>query len=379
MTVPSPQVGAEHGGVAQPERARILGFDGLRGAAALLVVFHHLVADFFPVRDGWFEVAPSWRPAGFLGVDLFFVMSGYLVATLALDDHESGGRWRGGFYRRRAVRLLPALVALCAVHVAYSRLAGWSTEVEAKSMALIFTGTTNMAPAFSDMALSDGLVPLWTLALEWQFYVVFPLLLAVLPRDVRRHGAPLFAGAAVAVMVWRWHLYESGTPVAELFTRTDSRGDAILVGVALAFVWPMLRTLPQRIHVWSGWLALAAFVTIYLWVDFDQPFLYRGGYTLVAVLAAALLCSIMADAGPASIFRLRPLRAVGLLSYGLYIWHSFVFVAVGRAADGWPRGLQAGTAVVLSFVVALLSWHLVEQPTARYFGRRRSVGTSAAG
>lgn len=373
----TPSEAPTDGPTSHPLKSRVEALDGFRGVAALLVVAHHLVADFLYAGEGWQSTFGSWTPAGFLGVDVFFVMSGFLVATLAIEAQSRGGRWRGDFYQRRVVRLIPALLGLCIVHVIYSRIMGWSGRAELNNWVRVFTGTFNIPTVFGDFTPATGLVPMWTLAIEWQFYLVFPLVLALLPRRRPHVGTVVFGVAVLVIAVWRAHLFDSGTFIVDLFVRTDTRGDAILMGVVFAFAWPTIRRLPRRGHAAAGWVGLIGFTWIYLQADFYGAFLYRGGFTLVAVLVAAILPSLLTGTGPAAIFRTRPLRAAGLISYSLYIWHSFVFSIVGRYLSDLPRTVQAGIAVLASLAVAQLSWVLIEQPVSRYFRRRgeeRAVG-----
>ncbi len=356
---------------------RIEGLDGIRGLATALVVAHHLTARFFP-QPGYVPKMPSWAIAGFLGVDLFFVLSGFLVATLGFEHRtRDGSRWWVTFYQRRAVRLLPALVVFLAAHAIYSEVVGLSTKVEVWSLLLALTGLTNLAPVLGSLGLNEGLLHLWTLAIEWQFYVVLPLLVLVLQPRRTKSSLAILAGLIIAVAAWRTHLFLSGVAMPWLYLRTDTRIDSILVGVALAYATPLWRGFPRLSISVAGWLGLGVYLFIVLRSSETDPFLYRMGFTVVAVLCAAVVASVVREAGPFRLLKIRPLRAIGRVSYGLYIWHVLVIEGVARWGSGWSQPVQVTVSLTVTTAVTLASWNWVEKPVSAWFSRRSRAAAVA--
>jgi peptidoglycan/LPS O-acetylase OafA/YrhL len=331
--------------------------DGLRGVAILAVMAFH---------GGLIR-------GGFLGVDLFFVLSGFLITTLLLEERDrTGAIHLGRFYVRRALRLLPALFAL----------------VIACSIVVVLTGGPEEAGIFGSAALwvifylanwaSFFGYPLhvlrhaWSLAIEEQFYLLWPGLLVLLARVTASRARLLgvvVAGVAASVLLrlWQWVAPDA---VAQLYARLDWRGDALLVGCALGVLttgnWlPASRT--TRAWLLGGSLAAAAVLAAaFLGASWDALYMRGGGATLVALSAAALIVQVLvAPAGwIARLLAFRPLVRTGRISYGLYLWHFPIFFALSGLAyqsihPALPRVLLAA---VVTFLVAEASFRLLERP-----------------
>ncbi len=345
---------------------RILGkidaLDGFRGCAVLLVVVHHL-----PVA------VPSLfhriTKGGGFGVDAFFVLSGFLITAILLRDQASGGRVRfGAFYRRRALRLLPALVLFLAVYMYYEWVTSMPGAHEPSSaLSVIFYYSNTW---LHRVPMSTGLGNMWSLAVEEQFYLVWPLCLALF-FGLRRRLAPTVAilVATIAVVaIRRAIMWNHGVSWLWLYTRLGTRADALLVGCLLAQLW-VRGKLPKRGVQLAGWIALAYYLYL-VRVGAGDPFLYRGGYTLIAILVGTILLAILqTDWLVSRVLRAAPLRAVGRVSYGLYIWHLAVFNAVGRYGRRWPPITQATVALSLAALATCGSWFLVERPFLRWKDR----------
>jgi len=366
-------------GESRAGAARVLGridaLDGFRGVAVLLIVILHsrLAVTWYAWHQpsGWMR--PFRIPArGGLGVDMFFVLSGFLITALLLSDQARGGRVRlGAFYRRRALRLLPALVAMVVVYAFYewaTSLPGAHEPSSAFSILFYYSNTW-----LHRVPMSPGLGQFWSLAIEEQFYFVWPVCL-VLFFGLRRRTAPTVAilVTVIAIIAFRRaYLWDHGTPWLLLYTRLATRGDALLVGCVLAQLW-VRRKLPKRGVELAGWVALAYFLYV-VRVGVSDSFLYRGGYTLIAVAIGVILLAVLETNWAVNRFlTLSPLRAIGRVSYGLYIWHFPIFFGVGRYGGSWWSPVEALVAVGLLAVATCASWFLVERPFLRWKDRLES-------
>jgi peptidoglycan/LPS O-acetylase OafA/YrhL len=346
---------------------RLPALDGVRGLAVLSILFFHGGA--------------SWLPGGGIGVDAFFVLSGFLITGLLLDERHRIGRIRiGAFYARRALRLLPALAVLLAFLIGYSFVGGLPDEQAGElRRGVAFTA---VYAANLQVAVLGELPPfsftghMWSLSIEEQFYLVWPLVLALLLwRRVSLRGVLIgVLVAAVGAALWRAHLWTGPADVERVYYAPDTRADALLIGCALALV-AALRGLP-RLPVLAGigglFLVLQAVLDSHL-----GSFGYEGGYLLTALAAAAVLAGVVgaADGLPARLLSLRPLVAVGRISYSLYLWHWPVFVILnpGRLDMDWlPLTLVRFT---VAFVAATLSFVLIERPALRLGARFRPATT----
>jgi peptidoglycan/LPS O-acetylase OafA/YrhL len=350
---------------------RRLGFvralDGVRGVAVLVVVVHHV-----PALVPAFQ---SNRPrGGYLGVDIFFVLSGFLITALLLREQlDSGGVRLGAFYARRALRLLPALVVLLVVHELYLLATGVPARGPfAQSISILFY-FQNLGPNFK--GATPAFVPLWSLAVEEQFYLLWPLVL-MLFLGIRHRTwvvVTIMIAAIAAVDIHRAVAYDhtSGIGLIRLYTRTDYRADSLLVGALLAQLWVRGKT-PTRGLRTAAWIALAFVATCIARVHVTDAFLYRGGYTVIAVAIAVVLLAVLESTwvGVRALC-LAPLRAIGRVSYGLYLWHIPVFLAVYR----YGSHLDSTTRLVLGLGIAgaitYASWVLVERPILRW--KRRNI------
>jgi len=348
------------------------GVDGLRAVAVCAVLVYH--AD------------PRLLPGGFLGVDVFFVISGFLItALLAGEWRRDGAIDLRAFWLRRARRLLPALYVLLFAVLAYAVvfLPGEVAALRGDALAAL-AYVANWYFVFEQRSYFEAagrpppLRHLWSLAIEEQFYLLWPLLLAAGLRRLPRAALLLLvAGGAAASALWMALLYRPEADPSRVYFGTDTRATALLLGAALALVWPAAR--PGRRAGTAGaaapWLldvagvAAAAFLG---WCalrlnEFD-PALYRGGFALVALATAVLLAAV---AHPAA--RLGPLALgapllvwIGRRSYGIYLWHWPVFVVtrpqLDVALEGWP--LLAGR-LALTVALAELCYRLIETPIRR--------------
>ena len=347
------------------------GLDGLRALAVLAVIAYHEQL--------------GWAPGGLLGVGVFFTLSGYLITDLLLGQWvRSGGLNLGDFWLRRARRLLPALFVMLAAVTA------WVTVVSPARLASLrgavagaATYSSNWYYIYTHNSYFARFAPpgpfdhLWSLAVEEQFYLVWPwvLLLGVYFLRGRRPGAvrwlalptlALAAASAVAMLM----LYHPGYDPTRIYEGSDTRACGLLVGAALAMVWPSRRT--ARTALWTrvaldgaGFAGLAV-IGVMIWrVGQYSAFTYQGGLVLLSVATAGTVAAV---AYPGSLVGVilgwKPLRWIGVRSYGIYLWHYPVIILTSPAnsAEDLPR---AALQVAASIGIAALSWHFVEEPIRR--------------
>ncbi|HUA93893.1 MAG TPA: acyltransferase family protein [Acidimicrobiales bacterium] len=365
--------------------------DGVRGLAVLgVMAFHGGV---------------SWLGGGFLSLDTFFVLSGFLITSLLITEWQSSGAIRlGAFWARRARRLLPALLLVLVFVVAYAnwvappgtypglRLDALSTLFYVANWHFILVGSDY----FARSGLPSPLTHTWSLAVEEQFYLVWPLVVLAVLRFGRglRTLMTVSVVGAVASAVAMALLFRSGASITRLYFGTDTHGQSLLVGAVLAVVLARRTAkpapaggpggpgaLPSGNPAWlaSGrwakwWLPLlgaaGAVATALLWwrASFTSGLVWQGGVLVASVSTAAVLCSVVC--APASLLAaalsIRPLRYVGRISYGMYLWHYPLFLWI----DGARTGLTGPPLLLLRFgatvAVASASFFLVERPVRQH-------------
>lgn len=345
------------------------GLDGLRALAVLAVVAYHLNLAF--------------APGGLLGVDVFFVLSGYLITDILIDRWQETGRFGvRDFWMRRARRLLPALFTMLGAVVAYllvfdrARLASLWGDLAAAMLYLsnwwlIF----HHVSYFVSFGPPSPLGHLWSLAVEEQFYLVWPLLLALGLRHVPQKWAltGLILTAATMSAVAMALLYQPGMDPSRVYYGTDTRAFSLLIGAALAVVWQSRRLSPtlakgRRLALdLSGALALGLVLLMIVWTNEYEDFLYRGGLVCLSLAAAVVVATLAHPASRlARVFGWKPLRWIGTRSYGIYLWHYPVIALTTPLVDtGGTHLLRDALQVGVSVVLADLSWRFVEEPIRR--------------
>jgi peptidoglycan/LPS O-acetylase OafA/YrhL len=365
------------------------GLDGLRAVSVLAVLaFHHYFI-------GGHE--QGYAPGGFLGVEVFFVVSGYLITSLLLAERrERGSVSLKRFWMRRARRLLPALFVMLGVVVLYAILFLPDSINKLKSdtiAALTYTSNWWLVISHQSYASEAGrpalLKHLWSLAIEEQFYLIWPPLLLLGLRRLRRKVLlRTMIGVALASSVWMAIVVNGSINAAYYSTQTRLSG--LLLGSAMAFYFA-----PYRIRGRAGPGArvvldlagvLGVLVLLWSFAHYTFPVLqtsdksvFRGGFVLVDLATLLVIASVVhprSDTGP--ILGCRPLRWIGLRSYSLYLWHYPIFCVTRPGLDvplhGWPLLVVR---LVASFGAADLSYRYVETPIrngaiGRYLTRVRS-------
>lgn len=324
--------------------------DGLRGVAIVLVLLSHAHV---PLFDG-----------AFFGVDLFFVLSGFLITSLLLLEHQANGRlqyWR--FYRRRFFRLMPALALFLAAYCLIAPLV-WPGLDDVYQDALVsILYLADYGIAFFD---SPGtLLHMWSLSVEEHFYLVWPPLLALLLHCCR--GAVWRPLALLYLLSWVWRILwvAQGQQFYEVFFRFDTRASGLLAGALLAALMlekpRFIEGLRQRLP-YALWLALA--IPLLLELGWDNQGAMVWGLTVVELATVVLLVAAQQRDGLVfQMLNLPILVRLGTLSYGIYLWH-YPVVRYLRAEFAWPIVVVVGLA--LSSALAALSFYTLESWAMRY-------------
>jgi peptidoglycan/LPS O-acetylase OafA/YrhL len=342
------------------------GLDGIRALAVVGVFLYHAR----PHADG-----SSYLPGGFLGVDLFFVLSGYLITSLLLVEWEARNQIDlRRFWLRRGRRLLPALVVVVLASLILSAIFARGdlarTRGDAVSSLLYYTNWHLILANhsyFVRMGNPSLLQHLWSLAVEEQFYLIWPLLLVPGLVLVGRKRLPMLVIVAIAgSATLMWMLYNPQGDPSRVYYGTDTRAFLLLMGILLALVWPVIERWRRAVPVLElfGVAALVGTVLLFRQMQDFDPTLYRGGDLAAAFCFAVLIAAVAHPAtGLSRALGVGPLRWVGERSYGIYLWHwPIVALMVPGVAISWsgPGVVALQAAIVVA--AAALSYRFIEQP-----------------
>jgi len=360
-------------------RERVVALDGLRAFALLIIIGYHFGVGHFQ--------------GGFFSLDIFYVLSGYLITGLLLGEWARAARIRlGAFWLRRARRLLPALAVVLVVVTVVIRFtypAGLYPDLRMADLSALFyfSNWWQIAASGNYFVATGAISPLthtWSLAVEEQFYLVWPLVvLAVLHVGKRfDRGIELLAGisvvgvvASAAEMAW---LYHPGANITRLYFGTDTHAQSILVGSVLACILTLVQrhrglagmaptastTRHRALLTAIGLAGVAGTLVLTTTLSGTSPVAYRGGFLLSALSAAALITGAVCVAGGpvARALSVRPMVWMGTVSYGAYLWHFPVFIELDSARTGLSGPALLTTRVLATFALAAASYYLVERP-----------------
>lgn len=384
MTVMSPSLAG-----ASQRRGAQLGYrpalDGLRAIAVVAVLLYH--------------GGVSWMRGGFLGVDVFFVLSGFLITSLLIQEWTQTGRIAlVAFWLRRARRLLPAMFIVVLAVVLYTVvLDGAQPMLRGDALAtlgyvsnwwFIASGQSYFGAFIEPSALRHT----WSLAIEEQFYIGFPLLLMLLLGRMRLSRSGLRLVLLVGVLgsaAFMAILYEPLRDPSRVYYGTDARMQALLLGAVVALVpalarpsTPVFTQMFGRIVRVPGssvlaLVSLGGLVAMFVSARELAPWMYQGGFLLAAMLSATLIAAI--SRAPRSLLgralSWRPVVAVGVVSYGLYLWHWPVYIVVNHDRTGLDGAGLLLVRIVVTGALSFLSFRFVEEPIRRGRLQRRFTPT----
>ena len=347
------------------------GIDGLRAIAVLAVIAYHSGITRFS--------------GGFLGVEIFFVISGYLITALLLGEYEANQRIDiKRFWNRRARRLFPALIAYIGGATALAYLTARDV-IPTKGEILSALGYIyNWFSIFQDVSYTDGFERknffhhLWSLAVEEQFYLFWPLLLwGLLSLAGKRLTFALVIAGIIGSSVLRWSLYEPFSDPLRVYYGTDTRASALLIGAAVAFMWrpwqsdkPAITT-PNALSKTFIFVVGSASVAGLIWANMHYALFYpnidslfRGGMLITSALTAlVIVVSVTPQSVLSKILGIRPMQWIGKRSYGLYLWHWPVFQLtrprVDVDIDGWQLFLVR---IIVTLIIVEISYQFIERP-----------------
>ncbi|PFB74498.1 acetyltransferase [Bacillus anthracis] len=344
----------------------MVGLDSLRGLAILGVVLYH--------------VNYKWIPGGFLGVTVFFVLSGYLITNLLATEWEKYKRIDlKNFWIRRARRLLPGMFVMLIIVFAWVTLFHNSLlgKMRGDSLAAVLYISNwwyiyHKLSYFDNFGQSTPLNHFWSLAVEEQFYVVWPFILSLGFYYIKKRSRmPLFIFlGAIASAIAMAVLYEPGSDPSRVYYGTDTRAFSLLIGAVLALLWPSNRLsnkiIPSARLVLDvvGGIALIIILIMFWETNQYDSFLYCGGMLFLSVVTALLVANLAHPTSRISVLlRFKPLRWIGIRSYGIYLWHyPIITLTSSQASTEEPHLTKAIFQVFLILLMAHLSWKFIENP-----------------
>ena len=346
--------------------------DSLRALAVLAVIIYH--------------VDVNYLPGGFLGVDLFFVLSGYLISSLIIKEFRKTGTVNlYNFYIRRARRLLPAVYFMITVGlvvmVLFNEVLLRKSHLDA-IFGYIYSSNWwyifHKLNYFDSFGAQSPFKHLWSLAIEEQFYMIFPLLFLLVNRKkkskdgtykLNKNFLYVVLGLILVSLIAHILLFDINN-ISRIYFGTDTRAFSLLVGVVGAILYPMERlhakVTPQQNMIYSvvSLVSIATLITVMIYTSEYNTLLYRGGFLLVAILGLIVIISSGKQHTLMSrLLSFKPVVFIGKISYSLYLWHFPVLVLTTPVSEiGNPNIYFVILRVILTFVVAIVSYVFVETP-----------------
>lgn len=346
--------------------------DSLRALAVLAVIIYH--------------VDVNYLPGGFLGVDLFFVLSGYLISSLIIKEYRKTGSLNlYNFYIRRASRLLPAVYFMITVGlvvmVLFNEVLLRKSHLDA-IFGYIYSSNWwyifHKLDYFDSFGAQSPFKHLWSLAIEEQFYMIFPLLFLLVNRKkkskdgtykLNKNFLYVVLGLILVSLIAHILLFDINN-ISRIYFGTDTRAFSLLVGVVGAILYPMERlhtkVTPQQNIIYSvnSLVSIATLITVMVYTSEYNTWLYRGGFLLVAILGLIVIISSGKQHTLMSkLLSFKPVVFIGKISYSLYLWHFPILVLTTPVSEiGNPNIIFVILRVILTFILATASYVFVETP-----------------
>jgi peptidoglycan/LPS O-acetylase OafA/YrhL len=321
--------------------------DGLRAVAVMSVVIYH--------------AHKSFCPGGWAGVDVFFVLSGFLISTILLRELAAFNIVDfKKFYMRRFLRLFPAFACLILVLLPISFASKHHRAEDLENIVMSATYLMNWNRAFGWIpGLGGSLAHTWSLSVEEQFYFIWPATVLLLAR-FKKFAPLVICFLATLVFAWRLHLVHSGANPERTYNGFDVHSDSLLIGCALAFfdIRPAVKILLKNLAM----VPIALLLFIFAAFHFKSALTQGVGPTFSALCAAWIMTAAMEDGVLKRLLSFRPLVYTGRISYGWYLWH-YPFLVVGGHI--FPKSYEKPLLVAASYLTAMASYHFVEIPFLR--------------
>jgi peptidoglycan/LPS O-acetylase OafA/YrhL len=344
--------------------------DGLRTLAVLPVIAFH------------FAIFPQLSGGGFVGVDIFFVISGYLITHTIYRDINNKTYTIADFYNRRMRRIFPALFTIFIFCIAVTFFSSFPSEAKTISVSIIssifFVSNLvfySQSGYFDQNSATNPLLHMWSLSVEEQFYVIFPLIIYLIRNFNNKDRIRLLCGVTFASFLWSIWMVQTDTEAA--FYLVQFRGWELLIGSLLA-----IKAIPKLVHQWQaeslGIAGIALIIISVIFISKDTPF------PGLAALAPCIGALAVIHSGAATttitgrILAFLPIRFIGLISYSLYLWHWPVIVFY-RLFVSEPSRIEKGALVAFSVLAAAISWRYIERPFREKPYKLKAHGTLLAG
>jgi peptidoglycan/LPS O-acetylase OafA/YrhL len=333
--------------------------DGLRATAILLVMAFHARAPFFK--------------GGFIGVDVFFVLSGFLITSLLIFEYDRFGSVSlKHFYMRRFLRLAPALILLLVIFCIGSFLFLGAEKAKSNYIDSVISlfYLSNWARAFSTHA-PDYLGHTWSLSIEEQFYIVWPMVLLTMLRSIKSRKWIVFLTLSIALLAWglRAYMHAKGASPERLYNGLDTRADALMVGCSLGVVYASgffnvknNTEILSRIFSCITPLSLFTLLLFSFSVSWRAPYMYQFLFFVINILTITIVINLIFNEKNivSRLLSTRPMVWTGSISYGLYLWHYPIYRTLFSLKFDWLVVITAGS--LITFILAALSFYLLEKP-----------------
>lgn len=356
-------------GTAHNESKHIAGLDGIRALAVVVVFVSHLsIAVTWLDEQGWYG---QFRRAGFLGVNIFFVLSGFLITYKLLTTQQQNGKLAlRRFYVSRTARILPAVVVFLFIHAIYAIFWDYPPFGRASDEVIMIVATLFQFANYAILENTDLLEEngaLWSLSVEAHFYIIWPLVTFFLFRVIKKITASIAILVALVPVLYLWLAFIfHNNGYLSAYLRTDARIVSLVVGAAGAALWLKTTYLSPLFIRMLALPSLALMAIIHSIADGWEPFIWDGGMALFDIATVIVILSLAMGVFPVTaLFTHDGMAWIGKISYGLYIWQIPVLTLLHRHAPTWNTLVVTTLGVICTILCGALSYYYIEQPIRR--------------